>query len=84
LWSTMLRTTPEGRMDILIQEMQEDERFMSEVDILVENALSPVYLDISGAAEEELDEGFLQFIIPNIDNKTEAYHLRKKGGKSIC
>ena len=84
LWSTMLRTTPEGRMEMLIQEMQEDERFMSEVDIFVENALSPVYLDISGAAEEDVYEEFLEFIIPFIDNKTQSHHLRKKGGKSLC
>jgi hypothetical protein len=84
LWSTMFKTTTEDRVEMLIQEMQEDERFMSEVDILIENAFSPVYLDISGAAEESPDDEFLQFIIPAIENQTDAHHLRKKGGKSLC
>ena len=83
-WSTMLRTSPEDRLEMLSREMQEDERLMTEVDVLVENVLSPVYLDISGVAEESPDDEFLKFIIPATDNNKQSHHLRKKGGKSLC
>jgi hypothetical protein len=48
-------------------ELSEARRFMTEVDMLVENALPPLYLEISAESKPNYDEAFYQFLIPQID-----------------
>jgi hypothetical protein len=40
---------------------------MTEVNRLVDNALPPVYLEISAESKPDYDEAFYQFLIPQID-----------------
>ena len=63
----------------LAREMQEAEQLMAEVNMLVENALPPVYKNISGEAEPPLDDEFIQFLIPSIEKDPQASEPEKKG-----
>jgi len=49
---------------LLSEAAWQDDRFMAQVDLLVENSLPPVYLEIAGEGRPELDEEFIQFLIP--------------------
>jgi len=82
-WSAPFRTTPEDSGDMLALEMREADRVMTEISMLVENALPPVYLDICGKSDPGLDEEFMQFIAPSIKNETVSYYSGK-GGVVLC
>ena len=82
-WSAPFRTTPEDRGDILALEMREADRVMTEISMLVENALPPVYLDICGTSDPGFDEEFMQFIVPSIESEAVSYYSGK-GGVVLC
>ncbi len=82
-WSAPFRTTPEDSGDMLALEMREADRVMTEISMLVENALPAVYLDICGKSDPGLDEEFMQFIAPSIKNETVSYYSGK-GGVVLC
>ena len=63
----------------LAREMQEAEQLMAEVNMLVENALPPAYINISGEAAPQLDDEFMQFLIPSIEDDPQASKPEKKG-----
>jgi len=48
--------------------MMDDERLMTEVGLMVEQALPRIYLDISGESGIDIDEEFMQFLIPLSEN----------------
>ena len=50
--------------------MVESERLMTEVKTLVDNALPPFYLVLSGENNAGYDDDFYQFLIPTIEEKT--------------
>lgn len=75
----ILRNTPLGNGDMLAHEMQEAEQFMTEIDLLVENALPPVYSDISAESNTGLDEEFIQFMVPSIEEESISYDSGKRG-----
>ncbi|MGD9363549.1 MAG: hypothetical protein PVH85_32095 [Desulfobacterales bacterium] len=47
-------------------ELMEAKRLMMEVDMLVENALPPLYLEITAEYKPDYDKEFYQFLIPQI------------------
>jgi RNA polymerase sigma-70 factor (ECF subfamily) len=84
VWATFLiRSQQQGSIGNLAQNMIEAERLMMEIDVLVENALPQVYLDIVGETNLNLDQDFLDFLIPTSDDPTRISALAKKGSK-LC
>jgi hypothetical protein len=78
-WSPTTRTTPGGNGDIVALEMQEAEQFMTEVSMLVENALPPVYQDISAESGAGFDEEFIQFVVPSVEDEPLSYDSGRRG-----
>ena len=64
-------------------EMMEAKRLMTEVNLLIDNALPPLYLEISGEYHPDYDMEFFEFIIPQIENETLTSD-RWKRGNSLC
>jgi hypothetical protein len=80
VWATFLiRSQQPGRIGNLAQDMVEAERLMTEVNVLVENALPQVYLDIVGETNLNLDEDFIDFLIPTYEGVPQISALAKKG-----
>ena len=48
-------------------ELLEARQFMTEVDMLVDNALPPLYLEISAEYKPDDEKDFYQFLIPQIE-----------------
>jgi hypothetical protein len=59
--------------------MVEAERLMTEINGLVENALPPVYLDIVGETNLNMDEDFIDFLVPINEDAASISVLAKKG-----
>ena len=51
----------------------DDERFMAEVQLLTENILPQVYLDIAGESDPGMDEAFIQFVVPSVEDDLLSY-----------
>jgi hypothetical protein len=51
-------------------ELMEARQLMTEVNMLVDNALPPLYLEISAEYKPDYDKEFYQFLIPQIETKT--------------
>ena len=51
-------------------ELLEARQLMTEVNMLVDNALPPLYLEISAESKPEYDKEFFQFLIPQIETKS--------------
>ena len=80
LWlSILFISSPERRMADLNQQMWEDHRLMTEISLLEENALPPVYFDIAGESYSDFDEEFMQFVVPSIDNEIRSDNLETRG-----
>ena len=80
VWATFLiRSQQQGRIGNLAQDMVEAERLMTEINVLVENALPQVYLDIVGETNMNLDEDFIDFLIPTNEGVPRISALAKKG-----
>ena len=68
VWGTnMVRNLSEHGTQNLTAEMLEAEGLMTEVNTLVDNALPPFYLEISGEKSPDNVEEFYQFLIPSIE-----------------
>jgi len=66
--------------DMLSQEMDEDNQFMTEVEILVENALPKEYQDILAVVETEFEDDFMYYIVPSVeDNNSQSLSQRERG-----
>lgn len=84
VWATFLiRSQQPARIGNLAQDMVEAERLMTEIDVLVENALPRIYLDIVGETDLNLDEDFLDFLIPTNEGTARISSLAKKGSR-LC
>jgi hypothetical protein len=75
----LLRGQQPGSIGNLAQNMVEAERLMTEVNVLVESALPPVYLDIIGENDLSADEDFFDFLIPISDGNPRISALAEKG-----
>ena len=84
VWATfLLRSQQQGGIDNLAQNMVEAERLMTEVNVLVENALPQVYLDIVGETNLNMDEDFIDFLIPTSED-THRISVFAKKGSILC
>jgi len=71
VWGTnLVRNLSEPGTENLTADMVESERLMTEVNTLVDNALPPFYLVLSGENNAGYDDDFYQFLIPTIEEKT--------------
>lgn len=69
VWGTnTVRNMSRPETEDLASEMLEAKRFMTEVNTLVDNALPPLYLELSGEKKSGYDEEFYQFLIPTIED----------------
>jgi hypothetical protein len=84
LWrAPALRTPPVDNGNTLAVEMQEAEEFMTEIAMLVDNALPAVYLDISPESSTGVDEESMDFVVPSDEDESLTYNHRKRG-VSLC
>ena len=86
VWAAIWVRSPQqeqGRIGNLAQNMVEAERLMTEIDVLVENALPRVYLDIVGETNLNQDQDFFDFLIPTNDDATQISVFVKKGS-TLC
>ena len=60
-------------------ELMEAKRLMTEVNMLVDNALPPLYLEITAENKPDYDEEFYQFLIPQVETETLTSHQWKRG-----
>lgn len=80
LWRAPLLRNPSGENgNTLAIEMQEAEQLMTEIAMLVDNALPAVYLDISAESSTSLDEEFMEFVVPSVEDESLTYNSRKRG-----
>jgi predicted anti-sigma-YlaC factor YlaD len=80
VWATILiRNQQQGPVGNLAQNMVEAEMLMTEINGLVENALPPVYLDIVGETNLDMDEDFIDFLVPINEDAARISVLAKKG-----
>jgi predicted anti-sigma-YlaC factor YlaD len=80
VWAAILiRGQQPGNVGNLAQNMVEAERLMTEINVLVENALPQVYLDIVGETNFNTDEDFIDFLIPTNGSAPRISALAKKG-----
>ena len=80
VWGTnIVRNFSEPGTENLTAEMVEAEKLMTEVNTLVDNALPPFYLELSGEKAADYDEEFYQFLIPTIKDKTVTSDRGRKG-----
>ncbi len=72
IWFALLLTAPEKGVPRLAREVREDERLMAEVRVLEEYALSPLHLEITGTSYWVLDEEFMDFVVPSLEDITSS------------
>lgn len=65
--TTSLRNLTEFGTAGAPSELMEAKRLMTEVNMLVENALPPLYLEITAEYKPDYDKEFYQFLIPQIE-----------------
>ena len=78
-WSPLLKNTPEIGTDMAGEIFQESDQLMTDINTLVDNALPPVHMYISGGFDQEFDEEFMEFVVPIIENTTPNYNSGMKG-----
>jgi len=78
----LIRGQQQANVGNSAQNMVEAEKLMTEVNVLVENALPPGYLAIVGETDTSADEDFFDFLIPNTDSAPRTSTWAEKGSKS--
>jgi predicted anti-sigma-YlaC factor YlaD len=80
VWGTsLIQNQRTGSIGNSAQDMVEAEKLMTQVNVLVENALPPIYLDIVGETGSNLDEDFMHFLIPGDDGADRISTSTMKG-----
>ena len=64
-WSGLINTVYHIKPS---QELWEDEKLMTEISSLSENALPQLYMDISGEPDPETEIDFMEFVVPSNEN----------------
>ncbi len=73
IWrSSQLTIYHEYQMTKLFREMEGDQNLMVEIQALEENAMSDIYLEISGEPYSYSDDKFFEFVIPLEENQNTA------------
>lgn len=66
--------------DVMRQELQQDNQLITQVDVLVKDALPMKYREILLEDETQFDQDFMQYIVPPIkDNISSPLSYSKKG-----
>lgn len=83
-WRTPVPPGPSGENgNMMATEIQEAEQFMTEIAMLVDNALPAVYLDISAEPSADFDEELMEPVGPSVEDQPLTDNSRKRG-VSLC
>ena len=83
IWFSIPNTTiHEDSLDIMAQVTWDDDVFITEINMLTQNAMPQVYLDIIGEYYVGIDDEFIKFVVPDLETGSLSYNNRKKGVKS--
>lgn len=80
--TTIVRNLTEYGTDSVPAELMQAEQLMTEVNMLVDNALPPLYLKISAENNPDYDQEFYQFLIPQIESENLTSYRWKRGTSS--
>jgi len=84
IWLSVPKTVAiEDTFDIIDEISWEDDDFMTEVCALSENVLPQVYLDITEEVHSCLDDEFMKFVVPSVEENSLSYDQGRKGVK-LC
>ncbi len=84
IWLSIPNTTiHEDSLDIMAQVTWDDDVFITEINMLTQNAMPQVYLDIIGEYYVGIDDEFIKFVVPDLETGSLSYNNRKKGVK-LC
>jgi len=72
----------EDSLDIMAQVTWDDDVFITEINMLTQNAIPQVYLDIIGEYSVSIDDEFIKFVVPDFETNSLSYYQRRKGVKS--
>jgi len=72
----------EDSPDIMAQVTWDDDVFITEINVLIQNTIPQVYLDIIGEYYLSVDDQLIKFVIPDFETDSLSYYQRKKGVKS--
>jgi hypothetical protein len=68
-----------GTENVIVQDLTTSESLMTEVSILSENALPQEYMDIAAETGSEINEEFINFMAPLIEDDSLTFISGKKG-----
>ena len=80
--TTIIRNLTEYGTDGVPAELMQAKQLMTEVNMLVDNALPPLYLKISAENNPDYDQEFYQFLIPQIESENLTSYRWKRGTSS--
>ena len=72
----------ENSLDIMDQATWDDDVFITEINMLSQNAIPQVYLDIIGEYYVGIDDEFIKFVISDFETNSLSYYQRRKGVKA--
>ena len=70
---------PSRRENVIANDLKASESLMTKVGVLSENALPPEYMDIAAEMELEINEEFMNFVAPLIEDDSLTFISGKKG-----
>jgi hypothetical protein len=70
LWLSLPNSMPERGRVTATPEMWEDQQLMGDIRSLETDVLSPVHLTITGGFHPVLDEEFMAFVVPPLEDNT--------------
>lgn len=73
-------TRPDLGRDMAVRETKKDDQLLTEIGILVKNALPEAYQNILDSGEPEFEGDFMQYIVPPVENKEpRSLSYRERG-----
>jgi len=72
----------EDSLDIMAQVTWDDDVFITEINMLTQNAMPQVYLDIIGEYYVGIDDEFIEFVVSDPETGSLSYNNGGKGAKS--
>ncbi len=83
MWPGVIKYSSKEGDQMMSSEIWHTDQLMEEVALLTENALPEVYQAISGEHYSGIDEEFIQFVVPSIEDESLSQNQRTKG-VTIC
>ncbi len=72
----------EDSLDVMAQVTWDDDVFITEINMLIENTMPQVYLEIIGEYYVGIDDEFIEFVVPDLETGSLSYNNGRKGTKS--